>query len=157
MLKKILSISGRPGLYKLISYGKNMLLVENLLDKKRFPVHSRERVMSLGDISIFTTTEDVPLAQVLENTGKKYKNQRIEAKTIESNEQLHEFMDGVLENWDRERVHNSDIKKIVTWYNILIQVGITDFTAKEEEEEITKKEDDEKETMPNPKNTKPDA
>ena len=157
MLKKILSIAGRPGLYKLISYGKNMLLVENLLDKKRFPVHSRERVMSLGDISIFTTTEDVPLAQVLENTGKKYKNQRIEAKTIESNEQLHEFMDGVLENWDRERVHNSDIKKIVTWYNILIQVGITDFTAKEEEEEITKKEGDEKETMPNPKNTKPDA
>lgn len=145
MLKKILSIAGRPGLYKLISYGKNMLLVENLLDKKRFPVHSRERVMSLGDISIFTTTEDVPLAQVFENTGKKYNNQRIEAKTIENNDQLHEFMDGVLENWDRERVHNSDIKKIVNWYNILIQAGITDFTAKDEEEEeevITKKEDE---------------
>jgi hypothetical protein len=140
MLKKILSIAGRPGLYKLISYGKNMLLVENLIDKKRFPVYSRERVMSLGDISVFTTTEDVPLAQVLENTGKKYNNQRIEAKTIESNEQLHEFMDAVLPNWDSERVHYSDIKKIVTWYNILIMAGITDFTAKEEEEEIKRKE-----------------
>ena len=147
MLKKILSIAGRPGLYRLVSYGKNMLLVEGLLDKKRFPVHSRERVMSLGDISIFTTTEDVPLAQVLENTGKKYNNQRIEAKTIVNNEQLHEFMDGVLENWDKERVHDSDIKKIVNWYNILIMAGITDFTAKEEEE-ITKKEEDEKDSLP---------
>ena len=64
MLRKILSISGRPGLYQLVSYGKNMLLVEGLNDKKRFPVHSRERVMSLGDISIFTTSEDVPLSQV---------------------------------------------------------------------------------------------
>lgn len=141
MLKKILSIAGRPGLFKLISYGKNMLLVEGLIDKKRFPVHSRERVMSLGDISIFTTTDDVPLAQVFENTGKKYNNQCIEAKAIVNNEQLHEFMDGVLENWDRERVHNSDIKKIVTWYNILIQAGINDFTTKDEEEEVVKEEE----------------
>lgn len=135
MLKKILSISGRSGLYKLISYGKNMLLVEGLTDKKRFPVHSRERVMSLGDISIFTTSEDVPLSQVFENIGKKYNNDRIELKTISTNEDLHTFMDGVLENWDKERVHNSDIKKIITWYNILIVAGITDFTAKDEEEE----------------------
>ena len=74
MLKKILSISGRPGLYKLVSYGKNMLLVEGLTDGHRFPVHSRERVMSLGDISIFTTGEDLPLSQVFENVGKKYEN-----------------------------------------------------------------------------------
>jgi hypothetical protein len=112
-----------------------MLLVEGLTDKKRFPVHSRERVMSLGDISIFTTTEDVPLSQVFENIGKKYNNDRIELKTIATNEDLHAFMDGVLENWDKERVHNSDIKKIITWYNILIVAGITDFTAKDEEEE----------------------
>ena len=112
-----------------------MLLVEGLTDKKRFPVHSRERVMSLGDISIFTTTEDVPLSQVFENIGKKYNNDRIELKTISTNEDLHTFMDGVLENWDKERVHNSDIKKIITWYNILIVAGITDFTAKDEEEE----------------------
>ena len=134
MLKKILSISGRPGLYKLSSSGKNMLLVEGLTDKKRFPVHSRERVMSLGDISIFTTTEDVPLSQVFQNIGKKYNNERIELKSISTNEDLHEFMDGVLNNWDKERVHNSDIKKIITWYNTLIIAGITDFTVKDEEE-----------------------
>jgi len=135
MLKKILSISGRPGLYKLISYGKNMLLVEGLTDKKRFPVHSRERVMSLGDISIFTTSDDLPLSQVFENVGKKFDNKAIDMKAYATPDQLHEFMGSVLENWDEERVHNSDIKKIISWYNILIGAGITEFTTKEEEEE----------------------
>jgi len=134
MLKKILSISGRPGLYKLVSYGKNMLLVEKLDDGKRFPVHSRERVMSLGDISMFTTADDIPLSQVFENVGKKFDNQAIDAKAYSTPEQLHEFFGSVLENWDKDRVHNSDIKKVISWYNILVGAGITDFTAKEEEE-----------------------
>lgn len=133
MLKKILSISGRPGLYQLVSYGKNMLLVESLNDKRRFPVHSRERVMSLGDISIFTLSEDVPLTQVFENIGKKFDNKAIDNKAYSTPDQLHEFMNGALENWDQDRVHNSDIKKIISWYNILVNAGITDFTAKEEE------------------------
>lgn len=134
MLKKILSISGRPGLYQLVSYGKNMLLVEGLTDGHRFPVHSRERVMSLGDISIFTSDEDTPLSKVLENIGKKYENQALDAKALSTPDQLHEFMNGVLENWDEERVHNSDIKKIIAWYNILVNAGITDFTTEEKKE-----------------------
>ena len=133
MLKKILSISGRPGLYKLVSYGKNMLLVEGLTDSHRFPVHSRERVMSLGDISIFTSTEDTPLAKVLENAAKIFDNKAVDAKEYSSPDKLHEFMGSVLENWDQDRVHNSDIKKIIGWYNILMNAGITDFTTKEEE------------------------
>ena len=140
MLKKILSISGRPGLYKLISYGKSMLLVESLLDKHRFPVHSRERVMALGDISIFTTNEDVPLSQVLENTGKKFENKPIDAKAYTTPDQLHEFMASVLENWDEDRVHNSDIKKIISWYNVLVGAGITDFAIKDEEAEAKPEE-----------------
>lgn len=142
MLRKILSISGRPGLYQLVSYGKNMLLVEGLSDKHRFPVHSRERVMSLGDISIFTLSEDVPLSQILENIGKKFNNEAINAKEYTTPEQLHEFMGSVLENWDSERVHNSDIKKIISWYNILIGAGITEFAVKQEEaaEEATEEE-----------------
>jgi len=135
MLKKILSISGRPGLYKLISYGKNMLLVEGLNDNRRFPVHSRERVMSLGDISIFTTGEDIALSQVFENVGKKFENKAIDAKSYSTPDQLHEFMGSVLENWDADRVHNSDIKKIISWYNILIGAGITEFADQEEEAE----------------------
>jgi len=145
MLKKILSISGRPGLYKLISYGKNMLLVEGLTDGHRFPVHSRERVMSLGDISIFTTAEDLPLSQVFENVGKKFENKAIDTKAYSTPDQLHEFMKSVLENWDEERVHNSDIKKIISWYNILVNAGITDFTAKDEEEEANNEEKTEEE------------
>lgn len=135
MLKKILSISGRPGLYKLVSYGKNMLLVEALADHKRFPVHSRERVMALGDISIFTTSDDIPLSQVMENVSKKYDNQVIDPKSFATPDQLHEFMASVLENWDEDRVHNSDIKKIISWYNCLVSAGITDFSVKEKTEE----------------------
>ena len=135
MLKKILSISGRPGLYQLIAYGKNMLIVETMPAGRRFPVHSRERVMSLGDISIFTMSEDVPLSQVLENIGKKFENKALDAKAYSTPDQLHEFMGSVLENWDAERVRDNDIKKIISWYNILIGAGITDFTAKDEEEE----------------------
>lgn len=140
MLKKILSISGRPGLYKLVSYGKNMLLVESLADGHRFPVHSRDRVISLGDISMFTTGEDTPLSQVLENIGKKYDNKVLDAKAYVTPDQLHEFFDGVLENWDTERVHNSDIKKLISWYNILVGAGFTEFTAKEEEEKKDEEE-----------------
>ena len=135
MLKKILSISGRPGLYQLVSYGKNMLLVETIPAGRRFPIHSRERVMSLGDISIYTTSEDIPLSKVLENVGKKYDNKPIDAKAIATPDQLHEFIGGVLENWDNERVHNSDIKKIISWYNILVGAGITDFTEEKKDEE----------------------
>lgn len=145
MLKKILSISGRPGLYQLVSYGKNMLLVDTIPAGHRFPIHSRERVMSLGDISIFTTSDDVPLSQVLENIGKKFDNKVIDAKAYATPEQLHEFMSGVLENWDDERVHNSDIKKIISWYNVLVGAGITDFSAKEEEESKAEEATEEKE------------
>ena len=144
MLKKFLSISGRPGLYQLVSYGKNMLLVDTIPAGRRFPIHSRERVMSLGDISIYTDSEDVPLSQVLENVGKKYENKVVDAKAYSTPEQLHEFIGGVLENWDADRVHNSDIKKIIAWYNILVGAGITDFSIKEEEEEKAEEPTEEK-------------
>ena len=146
MLKKILSISGRPGLYQLISYGRNMLIVEPLPTGRRFPVHSRERVMSLGDISIFTMSEDVPLSQVLENIGKKFDNKTFDVKSYTTPDQLHEFMNSALENWDTERVRDSDIKKIISWYNILVEAGITDFAAKAEEEEEKAAEENKEET-----------
>lgn len=144
MLKKILSISGRPGLYKLISYGKNMLLVESMIDGKRFPVHAREQVMSLGDISIFTTSEDVPLTQVFENIGKKFEDKTFDAKEYNTPDKLKEFMGLVLENFDTERVHNSDIKKVISWYNILVNSGITDFAAKEEKNTDEEKAEEKK-------------
>ena len=79
----------------------------------------------------------MPLSQVLENVGKKFENKAIDTKAYNTPDQLHEFMGSVLENWDSERVHNSDIKKVIAWYNILVENGFTDFTAKVEEEENT--------------------
>jgi len=143
MLRKILSISGRPGLYKLVDYGKNLLIVETMADGKRFPVHARDRVMSLGDISIFTEADDVPLAQVFETIAQKNENKQLDAKSLSTPQQMHEFFGDVLPNYDRDRVHNSDIKKVIQWYNILIGAGITDFSLKDEEEKAEEEKADE--------------
>ena len=133
MLKEILSISGKPGLYKLVSYGKNMLVVENLETQKRIPAYSRDRIVSLGDIAIYTTEEEVPLARVFEAMFSKYEGKAIDLQQFVTNEQLDEFFKEVLPNYDEERVYKSDIKKMIAWFNLLIGAGITDFSIKNEE------------------------
>ena len=132
MLKKILSISGRPGLYRLVSYGKNMVIVEGLADGKRLPAHTREKVVALGDISIYTSGDDEPLANVLEAVKAKYEGKPIDAKAFTTKESLHDFFVEVLPQYDTDRVYSTDIKKLIGWYNALIAAGITDFTAKED-------------------------
>lgn len=133
MLKNILSITGKPGLYKLVSRGNNMLIVESLVDKKRMPTYARDKIVSLGEVSMFTLGEDVSLSQVLTNVGKKegLKVASIDAKKAD-NDMLRSWFDEVLPNWDHDRVYPSDIKKLILWYNILIGAGITDFSAEEE-------------------------
>ncbi|GAB6982358.1 DUF5606 family protein [Prevotella dentasini] len=129
MLQTILSIAGKPGLYKLVSRAKMSLIVEALDEThKRQPAFASDRVTSLADIAMFTDTEDVPLWQVLENVGKKedYKAASINWRKASANE-LQEYFGEVLPNFDRDRVHNSDIKKLLQWYNILIASGITNF------------------------------
>lgn len=129
MLKTILSISGKPGLYKLISQGKNMLIVETVdAAKKRIPAYAYDKVISLADIAMYTDAEDVPLGQVLEAVKAK-ENGQVSAFDWKkaSNEQLHAYFAEVMPNYDRDRVHASDIKKLVSWYNILVSNGLTDF------------------------------
>ena len=133
MLKKILAISGKPGLYKLISFGKNMIIVEGLADKKRFAAHSRDKIISLGDITIYTTGDDVPLADVLESVSKKFDGKEINAADYKEPEQLAAFMASVLPEYDEERVYKTDIKKLISWYNILVKAGITTFVEPEDE------------------------
>ena len=133
MLKEILSIAGKPGLYKLISYGKSMLIVENLETHKRMPAYSRDRIVSLGDIAIYTTDEEVPLSNVMENICNKYEAKPVDAAQCKTDDQLDAFFKEVLPNYDANRVHRSDIKKMIAWYNMLIAAGITEFKAKEEE------------------------
>ena len=133
MLKKILSISGKPGLFELVTYGKNMIIVKSLVDGKRQPAYTRDRIISLGDIAMYTTSDDVPLWQVLTNIAEKNGNKPVDAKSYDTDAKLEEFLEAALPNFDRDRVYKTDIKKLINWYNILVGAGITDFKPKEEE------------------------
>ena len=129
MLQTILAISGKPGLYKLVSRAKNSLIVETLDEThRRIPAFASDRITSLADIAMYTEGDDVPLAKVLENMKKleEGKPASIDFKKAKGDE-LRDYFAKVLPDFDRERVHNSDIKKLIQWYNILVANGITEF------------------------------
>ena len=137
MEQTILSISGKPGLYKLVSRGKANLIVESIDQQhKRMPVFASDRVTSLGDIAIYTDSEDMPLMKVFANLLKveEGKPASINYKKCKSAE-LREYFATILPDYDRDRVHDSDIKKLLQWYNLLVNNGITNFEEPEAEEE----------------------
>lgn len=143
MLKTILSISGRPGLFRLVSRGKNMLIVESLADKKKVPAYAKDKVISLGDIAIYTNEAEVPLHEVLTSVKNKENGEKSSLNPSAAKpEELRAYMAEVLPEFDRERVYPSDIKKLLSWYNLLISAGITEFTPIEEikAEEVTEEE-----------------
>ena len=129
MQQTILAIAGRPGLYKLVSRGKNNLIVEALdATHKRMPAFATDRITSLADIAMFTDTDNVPLMEVLENLKNLENGQAVTLDYKKaSGDELREFFAKVLPDFDRDRVHASDIKKLLQWYNILVENGITDF------------------------------
>ena len=135
MLKEILSVTGKPGLFKLVSQGKNMLIVESLIDGKRIPAYTKDKVVTLGDIAIFTETTEIPLGQVLESLKIKENGAVCSVDSKSDNDKLRNFMGEILPDYDRDRVYPSDIRKLINWYNILINAQITDFLPKEKEEE----------------------
>ena len=141
MLKTILSISGKPGLYKLVSQAKNMLIVESLQTGKRQPAYAHEKIISLGDIAIFTDEDDVPLGEVLESIKKKENGGKVslDIKKADS-ETLRAYLADVLPNFDRERVYVTDIKKLISWYNLLVETGNTDFAEEKKAEVEPEKE-----------------
>ncbi len=122
----------------MISYGKSMLVVENLDTKKRIPAYSRDRIVSLGDIAIYTTEEEVPLGKVLEAIRDKYEAKPLDLEKYKTDDQLDAFFKEVLPTYDEERVYKSDIRKLMGWYNLLINAGIADYSKKEEEEKEDK-------------------
>lgn len=135
MLKTILSISGKPGLYKLVSQGKNMLIVESLSDKRRFPAYGNEKIISLGDIAMYTDSDDVPLKEVLQAMKEKAGGVTVALDPKKATaEELRDYLESVLPNFDRDRVHSSDIKKLIAWYNLLVSYGMTDFEEPQEAE-----------------------
>ena len=127
-LKEILAISGQPGLYKYVAQSTNGVIVESLLDGKRMNASASSKVSALTEISIFTEGDDLPLADVFTNiynhTGGKEAPEKLKAAFAE-----------VLPDYDRDRVHVSDMKKVFMWYNILLGAGFTEFKLPETEEE----------------------
>ena len=163
MLKKILSVSGKPGLYKLVSQGKSMLIVEALTDGRRLPVYAREKIISLGDIAIYTDGDEVPLYEVLNSVKAKEEGKAVSSidASRATPDELRAYMAEVLPNFDRDRVYPTDIKRLLSWYNLLIGAGITDFDPQEaaEEADVETPEATVKETHATPppvvKNTTP--
>lgn len=136
MLKTILSISGKSGLYKLVSQSKNMIIVESLIDGKRMPSYSHDKVVALSDIAMFTDEGEVPLHDVLEKVRAKENGQQATIDPKETPDRLRAYFGEILPTFDRERVYPTDIKKLIAWYNLLIKNGITDFSVKEESEPV---------------------
>ncbi len=134
MIKKILAIAGKPGLYSLVSNGKNMFIVESLLTKKRMPAYAHDKVISLADISIYTTEGDVPLAQVLQAVCDKAQAKAIDVKALGDDQAIRDFFAEVLPAFDRDRVYTTDIKKLLSWYNILVNAGWDKFVDDQETE-----------------------
>jgi len=137
MLKTILAISGKPGLYKLISRGSKNLIVETVdKQKKRMPAFGADKVVSLGDISIYTDDDkEIALSKVFENIQKQYDGKPVDLSPKKAEQaDIVAFFEKALSNFDRDRVRVSDMRKVLSWYNLLIEYGITDFSIKEEEE-----------------------
>ena len=147
-METILSVAGKPGLYKLVSRG-NMNLIIEALDSthKRMPVFASDRVTSLVDVAMYTEEDDVPLMTVFTSVRNKEEGKVCSLNYKKcSAEELREYFAAVLPNFDRDRVHNSDIKKLLQWYDILVKAGVTNFeeygkTQNEEEGEETKEEE----------------
>ena len=134
MFERILTISGKPGLYRLLSSGRNMFIVEMVdASKKRLTVHNTDKVVMLDDIAIYTDTEEIPLREVFAKIYEKENGVLPIDLKMSTPEELVEYFEGIMPDYDRERVYLTHIKKMYSWYNILVANGIVDFAVEEEE------------------------
>ena len=132
MFERILTISGKPGLYRLLSQGRNMFIVEAVdATKKRMPVYNSDKVVMLDDIAIYTDTEEIPLRDVFAKIQDKEGGVLPFDMKAATPEELVEYFESVMPDYDRERVYLTHIKKIYAWYNILVENGVVDFTQEE--------------------------
>lgn len=147
MIKRIVSIAGKPGLYRLLSQGKNMLIVESLLTGKRTPAYAHDKVISLADVAIYTEGEDMPLAEVLDKVYTYTDGQPVDIKGFANDAAIREYFGKILPEFDKERVYTTDIKKLFQWYNQLIAAGVTKFKddeiAQDQAAEAAEKADEE--------------
>jgi len=143
-LEKVLSITGKPGLYRLTTQTRSGFLAESLIDGKKVSVSGRHNVSLLSEIAIYTLTEEVPLRKVFEKIFEK-ENGGPAIGHKSTKDELEEYFFAVLPDYDEDRVYASDIKKVVQWYNLLQKNGMTDFSDSEESSEENAEESDTKE------------
>jgi len=130
-MERFLSIAGKPGLFRLVNQGKNMLIVENVETHKRMPAYARDKVISLADVAIYTQGDDVPLYDVFQAVYDKNEGQTVDVKAYKTDDELREYFATVLPEFDRDRVYTGDIRKLFSWYNILVANGVKEFKDKE--------------------------
>lgn len=146
MLRQIISITGKPGLFKIVSHSNRNIIVEDLIAKKRFPVSMRDKLVSLGDIAMYTDSGDKPLGEILDLLYANRKGEKIDVKALAANGGLRPLFREVIPDFDEDRVYDNDIKKLFNWYNILTEAGFTEFAEKEESADDPEIEDAEKES-----------
>lgn len=138
-LEKVLSISEKPGLFKLVTQTRNGFIAESLIDGKRVSVNMNSNVSLLSEIAIYTLTEEVPLIQVLKKIKDKENSKETSISHKSSKDELEEYFFEVLPDYDEDRVYASDIKKVIRWYNLLQQNKMLDLL--EEDEKSTDEEE----------------
>ncbi len=142
-LEKILSIGGKPGLYKLITQTRGGFVAESLIDNKRISVSVQNNISVLSEIAIYTLEEEVPLKQVLERIKEKENGQESSVKPKDSKDKLEEYFFDVLPNYDEDRVYASDIKKVIQWYNLLQKHDMLDFADSNDDSQADAKDEEE--------------
>jgi thioester reductase-like protein len=134
IIQEIIAIAGKPGLFRILTTGRNNLVVESMTDGKRMSIAASSRVSSLGDITMYTTDEDIHLRDVLhrihEHTGGK---EGVSHKADHS--EIRAFIDAIVPELDHDRVYNSDLKKLVQWFNLLAQKNAFPLESQHEIEE----------------------
>ena len=137
MLKDILFIPGKPGLFRLFSRGPNFSIVESLIDKKRIPAHAKDKLGMLSDAFVHTieSEHETSVFEVFQSIKEKENGKTVPIDVLDGNyDELRTYFAEVLPNFDRKRVYPNDILRILKWYNLLIEKGIADFSEKEAEE-----------------------
>lgn len=131
-LKEILAVSGTPGLYRYVAQGKGGIIVESLSDGRRTMVGGTTKVSALGDIAIFTASGEMPLGDLFQTLYDRQGGKAVEVTAKSTPDELRSFISSILPDYDTERVHQSDMKKIAQWYNLLVAAGMTSFKSSDE-------------------------
>ncbi|MCL2413462.1 MAG: DUF5606 domain-containing protein [Bacteroidales bacterium] len=133
-LSEYYTIPGKPGVFKMLSQSKTGAIMESLIDGKRLPVFISDKISSLEEIGMFTNGEDIPLTEVFQNIFRKETGNQASVSPKADNKTLQAYFSEVLPDWDQDRVYVSDIKKAITWYNLLAEKNLISLEEKKSDE-----------------------